>query len=284
MKFTKIAVSLLLVICSLLSVGCSLSYFDITALDIIMPAQIDLFAGETTETIILRVTSAGDWDISDIRAVVADESIVRVQYAKDARERSAVRLEVKGLKEGITSFFFETTDGKVRSNIITVIVGPAYTSIKFYNSEDVVLHGINDNADVSFLVLRGNKPIECPDDLQIISENPEVAEIVYTGTVDGMETCAIVPISHGETYVYLQSSDGKIRTEKLKVLVIQNKGDDPIYFVLNIGTKKIHRHDCGSIKTVDSENKLGVWGSLDAYYEQGYTKCGNCFEVPKEEK
>ena len=66
--------------------------------------------------------------------------------------------------------------------------------------------------------------------------------------------------------------------------MIHSEKEEPIYFVLNTGTKKIHQHDCYTIKKIDSENKQGIWGSIDPYLEQGYKKCGNCFDIPKEEE
>lgn len=284
MKIAKIAISLLLVVCSLLSVSCVWNYFGISELSIMMPAQVDLFAGQTTENMIVRVASIGNWNSADVKAVVADQSIVRIDYMRDAADKNAIRFEIKGLKKGVTSFFFETTDGKVRSNVITVVVDSAYTEIKFQDSSDIVLRGIFDSAELSFLVLRGNYAISCPSDIRIVSENREVAEIVYTGTKDGVETCSIIPYSQGETYIYIQSADGEIKSEKVKVLVIHSEKEEPIYFVLNTGTKKIHLHDCYTIKKIDSENKQGIWGSIDPYLEQGYKKCGNCFDIPKEEE
>lgn len=283
MKITKIAI-ILLVICSLLSVSCSWNYFGITDLNIMMLPQVEVFAGETTENMVVRVASIGNWDSSEIKVVVADHSIVNIDYARDVFDKNAINFDIKALKKGVTSFFFETTDGRVRSNVITVVVSAAYSEIKVQNSEDIVLRGLFDSAELSFLVLKGNYAIPCPTDVQIISENPEVAEIVYTGTVDGVETCFITPCSQGETYVYLQSGDGEIKTKKIKVLVIHGEGEEPIYFVLNTGTKKVHQHDCYTIKKIDSENQRGIWGSIDPYLEQGYKKCENCFEVPKEEK
>ena len=283
MKITKIAICFLLVVCSLLTAGCSGDSRGITGLDIIMSSQIELFAGEITEDIIVRVASSSAWNSTDVNIVVADESVVRIEHIKDPIDKNAIKFNIKGLKEGVTNFFFETTDGKVRSKVVTVIVGPAYTSIELGNDEEVIIRGLAEITDISFVVMRGNESIKCPADVQVISETAEVAEIVYKGTVDGKETCSIIPRSQGETYVYLRSSDGEIKSEKVKVIIIHGEGEDPIYFVLNTGTKKIHQHDCYTLKKIDSENKQGVWGSIDSYLDAGYKKCANCFDVPKEE-
>ena len=284
MKIAKIAISLLLVVCSLCSAGCSLNFFGITNLNVMMLSQVEIFAGETTEDMVVRVASIGNWDSSGVKVVVADRSIVSIDYTRDAFDKNAIKFDIKGLKKGVTSFFFETTDGRVRSNVITVVVGSPYTEIKLQNSDDIVLRGLVDSAELTFWVLRGNNVIACPADLQMISDNPEVAEIVYTGTVDGLETCCIIPHAQGETYIYLQSADGEVKTKKIKVLVIHGEDEEPIYFVLNTSTKKVHKYDCSTIIKVAPENKRGVWGSIDSYLEQGYEKCGHCFYVPKGEE
>ena len=288
MKISKIIISfLLLTMCSLLFAGCYLFYVDITGLDIKTASQISLFTNETVDDMTVKVAADGKWSISDVNVVIADESIIKINYAKDSSDKYAINFKIKGLREGITSFFFETTDRSVRSNVIIVSVGPAYTSIEFKDPDlkEIAIRGLADSADVSFQVCRGEKVIECPVDVQIISENPEVVEIVYIGNSGGYDVCSIVPRSYGGTYIYLQSPDGEIKTERIRVIVIYGEEEDPNYFVLNTGTKKIHNYGCHYTNKLDPEKRLDIWGSLDSYYEEGYTECGHCFkkaEKPEE--
>ena len=290
MKTTKFVLSFLLLticvtLCSLFFVGCDLGYVDVTGLDITTSPQISLCTNEIVEDMSVKVAAGGKWRLTDVNVVIGDESIIKIEYDKDAFDKKAISFSIKGLKKGTTAFFFETADKTVRSNIIIVSVGSAYTSIKFNDIEDgeeIALRGLTDEAEISFLVLRGDRAIECPVDVQIISENPEVADIVYTGHKAGMDTCAIIPRSHGETYVYLQSPDGEIMSERIRVIVIHGEDEEPIYFVLNTSTKKIHQHTCHNASRLDDDKRLDVWGSLDSYFEQGYTECGTCFDKPDE--
>ena len=48
-------------------------------------------------------------------------------------------------------------------------------------------------------------------------------------------------------------------------------------YVLNINSKKIHTTTCGTGKTILPRNKKIYKGDVMYLYQQGYTKCGNCF-------
>ena len=287
MKTTKFVLSFLLLticitVCSLLFTGCDFGYVDITGLDITTSSELSIYTNETVKNLTVKVAAGGKWRLSDVNVVIGDESIIKIDYDSDASDKKAINFNIQGLKKGTTAFFFETADKTVRSNMVIVSVGSAYSSIEFKDSEDIILRGLADEAEVSFLVLRGDRAIECPVDVQIISENPEVVEIVYTGHRSGMDTCAIIPRSYGASYVYIQSPDGEIMSEKIKVLVIHGEDEEPLYFVLNTNTKKIHQHSCYIAKKLGEDKRLDVWGSLEYYFEQGYTECGTCFDSPDE--
>lgn len=47
-------------------------------------------------------------------------------------------------------------------------------------------------------------------------------------------------------------------------------------YVLNAHTKKIHRPDCGSVKTMDEDNRAYYKGDKEELLGNGYTECGNC--------
>lgn len=53
--------------------------------------------------------------------------------------------------------------------------------------------------------------------------------------------------------------------------------DEGETYVLNTSSKRIHRADCASVKSVAEENRQEYGGNLDALLAQGYKKCGNCF-------
>lgn len=47
-------------------------------------------------------------------------------------------------------------------------------------------------------------------------------------------------------------------------------------YVLNAHTKKIHKPDCGSVKSMDEDNKAYYTGDKQELLDNGYTGCGNC--------
>ncbi len=48
-------------------------------------------------------------------------------------------------------------------------------------------------------------------------------------------------------------------------------------FILNTSSKKIHKPDCSSVKTISEKNKEEYTGIIEELEEQGYEKCKNCF-------
>lgn len=48
-------------------------------------------------------------------------------------------------------------------------------------------------------------------------------------------------------------------------------------YVLNTGTKKIHRPGCSSVKDMKEANKQEYTGNIEDLLDDGYTTCGNCF-------
>ena len=49
-------------------------------------------------------------------------------------------------------------------------------------------------------------------------------------------------------------------------------------YILNVKSKKIHKHDCGSAGLMNNENKWEFFGEIESLYDDGYTMCGNCFK------
>ena len=52
---------------------------------------------------------------------------------------------------------------------------------------------------------------------------------------------------------------------------------DIVTYVLNINSKKIHKTTCGTGDLILPENRKIFKGEIMDLFEQGYTKCGNCF-------
>lgn len=104
-----------------------------------------------------------------------------------------------------------------------------------------------------------------PDDILLISENPEIASIAYLENTYSSLYYSITGISAGETYVYAISVDGKTVSEKVKVIVpipIEAKSIDVV----------VERNDLAigeSVKTTvtilpeNADYKIVSWVSSD---------------------
>ena len=47
-------------------------------------------------------------------------------------------------------------------------------------------------------------------------------------------------------------------------------------YVLNVSSKKIHKPDCASVKSIKEENRRNHRGELDGLLKEGYSLCGSC--------
>lgn len=49
-------------------------------------------------------------------------------------------------------------------------------------------------------------------------------------------------------------------------------------YILNVKSKKIHKVTCGTGNLMLPENRKTYEGDIVDLFDQGYTKCGNCFK------
>ena len=48
-------------------------------------------------------------------------------------------------------------------------------------------------------------------------------------------------------------------------------------YILNVKSKKIHKVTCGTGDLMLPENRRAFEGDIEDLFDQGYTRCGNCF-------
>ncbi len=58
---------------------------------------------------------------------------------------------------------------------------------------------------------------------------------------------------------------------------IKKDNEEEENFILNISSKKIHKPDCSSIKSMKEKNKKEFKGYISTLLNEGYKKCGECF-------
>lgn len=95
--------------------------------------------------------------------------------------------------------------------------GSGAASIKFNKPDDMEVKvgyfGYN------FLCIQGAEYDDLKDEIEIISTNPKVATIKSDGKSDNVIWCRIDAISAGTTTFYAQTKDGKLKTDKITVVV-----------------------------------------------------------------
>lgn len=159
----------------------------------------------------LNVINRNDYEASDVNVVIADASIIKIDFEK--QDSDYISYNITGLKEGTTSFYFETADHLVKSDEIEITVRSNIESITFNDKSDIVLEKGSDNELRKF---NASAEGDISDDIfEFVSENPEVATIEFEKT----NQCIIKGVNSGETYVYIKTKDGLVQSEKLKVIV-----------------------------------------------------------------
>ena len=159
----------------------------------------------------VNVINRNDYEASDVNVVITDASIIKIDFEK--QEPDYLSYNITGLKEGTTSFYFETADHLVKSDEIEITVRSNIESISFNDTSDIVLGQDDDNEIREF---NAGTDGDISDDIfEFVSENPEVATIGFEKT----NQCIIKGVNSGKTYVYIKTKDGLVQSEKLKVIV-----------------------------------------------------------------
>lgn len=92
-------------------------------------------------------------------------------------------------------------------------------SIEFSDDSDVDFYSIDTEKQEKFSVKADTEVPDIENYLEFVSDNPKVAEISYDSTYDYSDNVNIKAIGNGETYVYIQSKDKSVTSQKIKVTV-----------------------------------------------------------------
>lgn len=117
-------------------------------------------------------------------------------------------------------------DKSVPSPSISQSSETSIQELKFLRNETIELE-LGDNKfksnENSYFTVKPKENFKI-DDIEFISENPSVATFTYDKTV--LDDCIyynVDAVNPGETYIYVQTKDKSITSEKLKVTVIQGE-------------------------------------------------------------
>ncbi len=157
----------------------------------------------------------------DIKVVVSDPSVIEITYEKDENFLDGIYIsfDINTISHGDVSFYFETSDGIIKSEEVRLNILNNIESIEISDVSDITFNHWSDTETLIFSV-KSNKSIsEKGDVLKFVSENPEVVTVSYDEDSWFSDSCTIEKKGPGETFVYIQTLDGSVKSEKVKVIV-----------------------------------------------------------------
>lgn len=218
--------------------------------------------GSVTDELRAKVKHKGEFDKNDIVVVIDDEDILNInfQIGKKHFFSTYIDFEVEGLKEGTTSFFFKTSDDVVKSETIKITVEKNVESIEFEKNEDLLLYKGEVRHD-NYFKINASQEITIPKNVvECVSEDKNIVTVDYDESYSPF-CFKINCFRVGETYIYLQTKDKTIQSQKIKVTVREPTADDVFdksraVYVTPHGTKYHYDKACAGkngIETTENE-------------------------------
>lgn len=141
-----------------------------------------------------------------------------------------VRLKIN--KQETLKFKITCNIDEIKVETIAGTVDIQVTSIELTSSSDITFYDLNSTESKKYFSVEtdsDNSIITNYDEfVDFVSDNPNIATIRYDENSMYYPSVIISPISPGETYVYIQSKDKKIKSEKVKVVVGKIEKTEPI--------------------------------------------------------
>lgn len=229
-KTVKKITAILLLLCMVLSLcACGeQSITGITNFDVKDISDETFYCGVSVDDLSVSVNYTDDFEASDVNVVIDDPSIISIEFRTSTNWLfdTYIDYEITGLKEGSTSFYFETSDSIIKSDIVEVTVAQNIKSINFKDTSELTLYDWTVYEDKYFEIDSFEEIDDEQSLIEYVSENPEIATIEYEDSYSSY-CCRIKYISPGETYVYLKTKDGTIRSEKIKVIAQASESEEP---------------------------------------------------------
>ncbi len=160
-------------------------------------------------------------DSTDTFNSVLNKGIHTIKFvnADDDGIRNEIRMKIS--KQETLKFRITCSGNEINIETLSGDIDIQVKSIKFSDTTDVEFHYSSNPNTVYFSVEISPEGEEADYStlLDFVSENPQVATIEYDKDSSISQKVIITPVSDGETYVYIQSKDGSVKSEKIKVVV-----------------------------------------------------------------
>lgn len=192
-------------------------------IDITVEYADELFDNDNDINIYVDDTDLGtiSHDSTDTFNSILNKGIHTIKFVNADDNNISNEIRVKISKQETLKFRITCSDDKINIETISGNIDIQIKSIKFSDTSDVELYysSYPDTNSFSVEISPENKEVDYSALLDFVSENPKVATIEYDKDSWISQEVKITPVSDGETYVYIQSKDGKVKSEKIKVIV-----------------------------------------------------------------
>lgn len=212
----------------------------------------------------IKVKGGKNFDVNDIKVVIEDDSVININFKFEKKRffTNYLSFEITCLKEGTTSFFFETQDKIIKSEPIEINILKNIKSLHFENQEDLTLYKGEVRHDNNFII-ESYEEVTLPKNLvECISENEQIITVEYDESYNP-NSLKINCFRVGETYIYLQTKDKSVKSEKVKIIVreptpqdIYDKGK--IVYVTPHGKKYHYDKNCAGKNTTETTENLAI--------------------------
>lgn len=160
-------------------------------------------------------------DSTDTFNSVLNKGIHTIKFINADDNNISNEIRVKISKQETLKFKITCSDDKINVETISGDIDIQVKSIKFSDTSDVEFYysSYPDTNSFSVEISPEGKEADYSTLLDFVSENSKVATIEYDKDSWISQEVKITPVSDGETYVYIQSKDGTVKSEKIKVVV-----------------------------------------------------------------
>ncbi len=160
-------------------------------------------------------------DSSETFNSVLKRGIHTIKFANADDNNVSNEVKVIISKQETLEFKITFSNEKINIETISGNVEIQVKSITFSNTFDIDFYNLIETATNYFSVEISpeGEAADFSTLLDFISEDTKVATIEYDEDSPNSRRAIISPVSAGETYVYIQSKDGKVKSERIKVIV-----------------------------------------------------------------
>lgn len=255
-----------------------------TKIDKLTAASLDdkaFYSGTTYDGLKVEVGNTAEYELGDVNVVIADHSVIDITLEKkEVLPSNYISYSIVCKSPGTTSFYFETSDKLVKSEEVEIAVLSNIQSIRFTDASELTFYDWQDTEDRLFEIESNENVSEPQNTLEFISENPDVATIAYDGDAWPDDCCKIKKVGTGETYVYIQTKDGTVQSEKIKVIVAaeapaeeeEAAADTPVdnsrtVYITPTGKKYHYRKSCAGSNAIETTENTA---------KSSYDPCKKC--------